>query len=499
MMSKSKNDNQKEVLDLIGPVAVSSGLIVPVHYKLLDSALAGNDTFYFRGRQFFDGDLLSLDTCLFHSIRGAFHSRNERPMVSSRHTIRSAVVPAVLARSRRRRPSSLWLVSLVIAVTTIFWVVVSAVHLLRQSPSQRQSPTSAIAPAAKNGSFDCNDWLQSMRLLSRNTTTSTNTIHTHRTILVPGYPGSGSELFRTLITVMTGGMEAADWYLKDQDRCNRHPATCKTHCPVLNKCPTMEDDQDYYHSHAILLLRNPQQALPSRVNFMWERLEQHQMETHQHQAPEEFWKRTRNDKFGRLLGGWKRLLLHWTNTPSEQERYDPKSKTFHPQPYNVSLILPYEHMTNPHQGPILLQRLVHELHQANIPVLTTASTTDTDVAVAAAKRTRITGEVDAATKATTATMEEEHHHHHQQQQWSSCLWQHVVQNKDSKTRRKDRSYKPGFTRRQQTTMLAMLDDLIQLFTTTSTTRHITTPRPELVALLHQYRTDISTNLRIDDE
>jgi hypothetical protein len=413
-------------------------------------------------------------------------------MVSSRQLIRSAVVPAVLARSRRRRPSSIWLVSLVIALTTVLWLVVSAVHLLRPSPLQQQSPpTAAIAPPANDGSFDCNEWLQSIRLLSKNTTTTTTTTTTtfyaHKTILVPGYPGSGSELFRTLITVLTGGMEAADWYLKGQDRCNRHPATCKTHCPVLNKCPTTQDDEDYYHYNAILLLRNPQKALPSRVNFMWERLEQHQMETHQHQAPEEFWKSTRNDKFGRLLGGWKRLLLHWTNTPEPEEEKGNKSKTFQPQPYNVSLILPYEHITNPQQGPLLLQQLAHELHRANIPVLTT-TTTD---AVTTTMR-----EADAVLTATTATMEEEEH---KQQQWSSCLWQHVVQNKDSKTRRKDRSYEPGFTRRQQTTMITMLDDLIQVFTTIPTTRPPTRPRPELVALLQQYRMDISTNLRIDDE
>jgi hypothetical protein len=61
----------------------------------------------------------------------------------------------------------------------------------------------------------------------------------------------------------------------------------------------------------------------------------------------------RNDKFPDLFLKWKQTIVWWVGGG-------------HQHPYNVSLIVPYEQLTNPKQGPILLGKIANELREANI-------------------------------------------------------------------------------------------------------------------------------------
>jgi hypothetical protein len=282
----------------------------------------------------------------------------------------------------------------------------------------------------------------------------------HKPIFVPAYPGSGSELFRSLVTAMTGGMEGADWYLRNNNRCNNYPATCKVHCPVLPGCQQdfglyAHNERgrgydmirpNYYHYSAILLLRNPQKALPSHVNWIWERRKQKKETTHQSQAPEWWWRQYRDQRFMRLMNGWRTILVHWVgvndnynNKRRNKQNNDPNTVS----PFNVTLILPYEWLTLEEYGPSLLHRVTTELQQAQIPVVVPPSD-------------------------------------------YVCLWRRVVQAKDSKTKR-TKLYEPGFTEEQQTKMVNVINGLVKRFAS----------RPDLIDMLTEYRDDIATNLRID--
>ena len=286
-------------------------------------------------------------------------------------------------------------------------------------------------------------------------TPSTNSSN-HHPIWVPSYPGSGSELFRKMIVALTG-MDGGNWY-DTPDRCSNHPATCKTHCPFLQKenCPQgrglLDNNADrktlrkkqpdarggfaniYYHSSAILLIRNPRDAIASYVNWRWEN--RRGVETHTQQAPREFWMRQRDEEFPKLLGGWRQVLLWWAATDVRQSIY------------NVSLVIPYEKFVNEEQGPALLLRLAEELERANIRVLVPSNQ-------------------------------------------FQCLWRQIVKAPKSSTKRVGHKYIPGYTKAQKNAMLMRLNDLITLFSSNP-------PRADLVGILSGYWEDVASNLPIEE-
>ena len=325
--------------------------------------------------------------------------------------------------------------------------------------------------------------------------------HHHQPIWVPSYPGSGSELFRKIIVALTGGMlDGGNWY---DDQCVNYPATCKTHCPFLQKetCPTSRAqgrrgrlydndlnngdpkqqkkkriklqhhgaapaadnhnpngdnnaDKYYYHSSAILLIRNPRDAIASYINWRWEN--RRSVETHTQQAPKEFWMQQRNEEFTKLLGGWRQLILWWTAFGLRQSIY------------NVSLIIPYEQFINDESGPNLLHQLANELQRANIPVLVSKDQ-------------------------------------------FPCLWYQIVKAPKSSTKRVGHKYIPSYTELQKQIMIQKLNDLITTFSSSSTPSSTPStssnnnnnnnnipPREDLVTILTRYREDIISNLPIDE-
>jgi hypothetical protein len=259
----------------------------------------------------------------------------------------------------------------------------------------------------------------------------------HKTIWIPGYPGSGSELVRVMVEQISG-LKAASVY---HGRCTKHPATCKTHCPIKHPCPkslaNIETSlSNYYHPNALLLIRNPRYALPSYVNYKWEYQQSKKgvdILSHSKQAPLEFWKRTRNNTFTNLFEGWKKTIVWWM-------------RDGHPHPYNVSLVVPYEQLTNPQQGPVLLGKIAKEFREANISSVVSSA------------------------------------------EQMECLWRNVVLSKNSTTKRSsEERYLPTFTLDQQSHFLKVLDELIATFA----------DRKDVVQILQGYRLDIATNLLID--
>jgi hypothetical protein len=294
-------------------------------------------------------------------------------------------------------------------------------------------------------------------------------------IWVASYPGSGSELFRKLILALTG-LDGANYY-DTPDRCRHYPATCKTHCPFLQKenCPmsrglsnkkrkqrqkqrqkikpgqfasnhTVDDHHSnnyfYYHDAAILLIRNPRNAIASYTNWRWEA--RRGVETHTQQAPVDFWKSQRNQEFHKLLMGWKQMITWWADPGKRQSAY------------HVSLVIPYERLIDPHRGPVLLKRLAEELQRAKIPVRVPADQ-------------------------------------------FSCLWHTIVQAPQSSTKRTGHQYEPGYTKLQHDDMVLKLKELMETFSNVTKGQTTTAPKPfDLVQILNDYREDIAHNLVLDE-
>ena len=342
-------------------------------------------------------------------------------------------------------------------------------------------------PPPTKSQFDNCQSMYTFNNVTMKTNSKTNH-HSHHPIWVPSYPGSGSELFRTMIVALTGmGKDAGgNWY---DDHCINYPATCKTHCPFLQKenCPIgrglydnsadqkqkekkkqqqqngaapaatsgdeNNNDNNYYHPSAILLIRNPRDAIPSYVNWRYENRHTDTIERHHtQQASKEFWKIQRDTNFLKFISGWRQVLLWWVGFGIRQTTY------------NVSLIIPYEQFVNENTGPTILLQLAEELRRANIPISIAKESKD---------------------------------------QYLACLWYSIVKAPKSTTKRVGHKYIPGYTQEQKQIMLQKVNDLITIFSsnstsTTSSSSNNPPRRMDLVTILTRYRDDIITNLPIDE-
>jgi hypothetical protein len=301
----------------------------------------------------------------------------------------------------------------------------------------------------------------------------------YKPLWVPGFPGSGSELFRTLVEKMTGMRTAGPHPLERKSRskaeCWNQYATYKTHCPIGRPCPD-PSTKHQYHTNSILLLRNPQSAIPSYINFLWEadqykKQQQRQQQagsgntsnnrlqspnttqhTHNRQAPMEYWIRQRDASLVLYLKQWKRTLHYWTSTfPAAADAAVAVAQPVHP----ASLVVPYEHLVHAEQGPLLLQQVAKELQQAHVPVMVATTTTPNE--------------------------------------WE-CLWYSVVRASKSTTKRSQHNkYSPPYTRQQQTDMIRMLKNL-QTKWTTRTSRST-----NWSALFAQYQEEIVTHMILEGD
>jgi hypothetical protein len=164
-------------------------------------------------------------------------------------------------------------------------------------------------------------------------------------VVVAGYPGSGNSMTRTLVEKLTG-FDTADLY--DQQNCSSNRvATCKTHFPVFDIFPP-EPLRSIFAPTAVLLIRNPADALPSFFNVVWEG--KHAVGFHSQQGSEEEWKQWRDENFDVQIELWYKLLVYWF-----KEWY-------------IQTVLPYELLTDSQEGPLIVQQLARQLESAGFQV-----------------------------------------------------------------------------------------------------------------------------------
>jgi hypothetical protein len=245
-----------------------------------------------------------------------------------------------------------------------------------------------------------------------NTTSTTSTDSTNCDLMpstkvitkpmwVASFPGSGAELFRELVTVITG-QPTVDGGFKGV--CH-DAVTCKTHWPVMNARNRFQNPvpAGNYSKSVILLIRNPRKAIPSWYNQIYEA--RVGADFHSRQAPERSWHRwSRRPKGVNLLTEriqqWKDMLEYWLEHSH----------------YRVELIVPYEQLTKESSGPDLLNQVGHVLDHEMIPV-------SPDI---------------------------------------SCLWKYTVQEKQE-MKRSNHSYEPSYTSEQQHQLLVTLTEVMERF------------------------------------
>lgn len=148
--------------------------------------------------------------------------------------------------------------------------------------------------------------------------------------VIASYPGSGAKLSWKTIRALTGIMTSDDYDHNGLASKNAAVAI-KTHFPALgdeNGLPAIIA----YVPRAILLLRNPLNAIPSLHNFEYEQM--HNLPNHSTRAPIEEWIAWRNERFDSELNNWKTHLIYW------MDRYPAVART----------VLTFERMVNVDTG-----------------------------------------------------------------------------------------------------------------------------------------------------
>lgn len=172
----------------------------------------------------------------------------------------------------------------------------------------------------------------------------------NKPVWVPGFPGSGSEMLRQLITMTTGQITGN---IHGNLCGEKYPViTCKTHWPLFGDGPAKFDR---FAEDFVLLVRNPAHAIPSYFSWIWEN--GHKVKTHTKQAPEAEWQDWRNRVFDEHLVLWKRVILDWNS----QEQH------------HMALVLPFEDLVNKETGPDLLTNLISQLKKSYQGQLKTAA------------------------------------------------------------------------------------------------------------------------------
>ena len=177
--------------------------------------------------------------------------------------------------------------------------------------------------------------------------------------VVASYPGSGAKMTWKLVEALTGlltgdehithlrsiGREVVPW-----DRF----VTVKAHYPHKMGDPTIGPEtatssrEQRLFFHAILLMRNPADALPGFHNFIYE--QENQLENHSTRAPLEEWMRWRDANFAEEVQAYERHITYW------MEQYPTT---------NDLLVLSYEEMTADESGPLSTNALADFLREAD--------------------------------------------------------------------------------------------------------------------------------------
>ena len=166
------------------------------------------------------------------------------------------------------------------------------------------------------------------------------------------YPGSGADMTVALIIGLTGlGFE----YISDLERLSHvndpgdRTVSVKTHYPRFLSFPPPDDFQPHeYLDSAVLLIRHPMNALPSYLNFEYER--DNGITQHSTRASLEDWMLWRDENFEYELQAWVDHTSYWL------DRYNI------PGVGGDRFISVYEGVTDDVEGPAHAQALVEFLN-----------------------------------------------------------------------------------------------------------------------------------------
>lgn len=152
-------------------------------------------------------------------------------------------------------------------------------------------------------------------------------------VFAASYPGSGARMTWNLIEALTGLVTGDEWYSNGRVK---DVVTVKTHHPHNKgrKLPWANEIK-----RAFVLIRNPMKAIPSYHNFLYEF--QNKLGNHSTRAPVAEWIKWRDRLFFAELKVWKNHMEFWL------DNYAPKDR----------IIVPYEHLTHPKEGPIVTAEL----------------------------------------------------------------------------------------------------------------------------------------------
>eukprot|EP00957_Ditylum_brightwellii_P001122 88912-Ditylum_brightwellii.AAC.1 len=159
------------------------------------------------------------------------------------------------------------------------------------------------------------------------------------------YPGSGAKMTWHLVEALTGYITGDEWMTNGHENM----VTVKSHYPH----PQGRVFKNHHMiNRAIVILRNPKNAIPSYFNFLYE-VKNH-LEGHSTRAPVEAWVAWRDVHFDEEIQLWKEHLQYWLS------RFDA----------NKRLIMSYEGITDPVAGPIFATELSDFLRQSRgVPVI----------------------------------------------------------------------------------------------------------------------------------
>jgi hypothetical protein len=171
------------------------------------------------------------------------------------------------------------------------------------------------------------------------------------------YPGSGAKITWRLIRAITG-IYTGD----DHDHNGRvsagHAVAVKTHYPSHAPPKLFEESEPLKRiEQAILLIRNPLNALPSFHNYIYEQL--NGLMNHSTRAPVQAWVDWRNKHFETEIGNWVNHTKWWIEHFPEKRL----------------LLLPYEKLTSAQWGPETLQQVGHYLGRVH-PLIRQSLVTD---------------------------------------------------------------------------------------------------------------------------
>lgn len=267
-----------------------------------------------------------------------------------------------------------------------------------------------------------------------------------RPVWVAGYPGSGFDLVTPLVAAITG-LTAVDIY-------RHHSCTvplqagaaltgaCLTHWPLVphdSPASVAVSTGIFYSPRAILVMRNPAQAIPSYHTRWWGA--QQKIHGNHDQPPKSDWIEWRDKRFEHHLLMWKMSIVEWQRgIPAANIR-------------GVSMYVPFEELVDVKSGPVLTTALARQFISTLGPKNPVA-----DV--------------------------------HQ----AACLWRRTVDDEDQQHDVKaKRRYEATYTPLQKDLFLQTLDDLLLAYASPSKKETV------LTKILQRYRADIANLLTLDND